>query len=188
MIEYFVLCGNRSFPAAKVKPPQDTSSPVECGHRSTGGPCRGGLSSEARTRGRTSNGGHFAECRLSLRERNATFSQQKATLSQHLCQSECHWANVRSKATCCRPGNRDLVAGCSKLQSPFRQIRQNGPAKYRGFCSRCTRNYAASRNFREGFSMVTIVFGGTLRLSVTLDPTNVPAPTIVVPPSMDALL
>jgi|GEM_PF-2224365 len=49
-------------------------------------------------------------------------------------------------------------------------------------------NYAASRNFSDGLSIVTIVFGGTLRLSVTLEPTNEPAPTIVVPPRMDALL
>ncbi|GEM_PF-4733689 len=48
--------------------------------------------------------------------------------------------------------------------------------------------YAASRNFNDGFSIVTIVFGGTLRFSDTLEPMSEPAPTTVVPPRIVALL
>ena len=52
----------------------------------------------------------------------------------------------------------------------------------------CSRLYAASRNLSEGRSMVTIVFGGTLRLSDTLDPIWEPDPITVVPPRIVALL
>ena len=49
-------------------------------------------------------------------------------------------------------------------------------------------DHAASRNRRDGFSIVTIVFAGMLRLSVTLEPTCEPAPMTVVPPRIVALL
>ena len=34
------------------------------------------------------------QCRLSLRESNATFAEQKATLNQRKSQIECHWADT----------------------------------------------------------------------------------------------
>jgi len=81
-----------------------------------------------------------------------------------------------------------LIAGAHDiLQALFDRACFSVHRKFRRRCA-CRTNYAASRNFREGFSIVTIVFGGTLRLSVTLEPINEPAPTIVVPPRIDALL
>jgi hypothetical protein len=43
-------------------------------------------------------------------------------------------------------------------------------------------DYTASRNRRDGFSIVTTVFGGTLFVKETLAPITEFAPTIVVPP------